>query len=76
MKLCTFDKIIKYLVIEYYRVDMFEFYTIRIRNGEIRIMKSLYGAITIMKDDILVLWRGREGIFALTRKLTQFSDKK
>jgi len=39
-------------------------------------MKSLYGAITIMKDDILVLWRGREGIFALTRKLTQFSDKK
>ena len=52
------------------------FYTPRIRNGEIRMMKYLYGAITIMTDDVLVLWRGREGVFALTMKLIQFSDKK
>ena len=52
------------------------FYTPRIRNGEIRMMKYVYVAITIMKDDVLVLWKGREGFFALTRKLIQFSDKK
>ena len=39
-------------------------------------IKYLYGAITIMTDDVLVLWRGRERVFALTKKLIQFSDKK
>ena len=45
------------------------FYTPIIRNGEIRMMKYLYVAITIMTDDVLVLWRGREGVFALSRML-------
>ena len=51
-------------------------YTPRIRNGEIGMTKYLYGAMTIMADDVLVLWRGRERAFALTKKLIQFSDKK
>ena len=41
-------------------VDIFEFYTPRIRNGEIRMVKYVVVVITIMND---VLWRGREGIF-------------
>ena len=44
-------------------------YTPRNRKGEIRIMKYLYVAITIMND---VLWRGREGVFALSRLLILF----
>ena len=43
-------------------------YTPKIRNGEIRMRKYLYGAKTIMTDDVLVLLRGR---FALTKKLIQ-----
>jgi len=39
-------------------------------------IKYLCGAITIMTDDILVLWRGKEGVYALTRKLIKFLDKK
>ena len=35
-------------------------YTPRIRNGEIRMMKYLYVAITIMNNDVRVLWRGHE----------------
>ena len=57
------------LYIEYHRVDIFEFYTPKIRNVEIRMMKFLYVAITIMTNDVLVLWRGREGVFALSRML-------
>ena len=38
------------------------FYTSRIKKGEIGMMKYSYGAITIMTDDVLILWRGREGI--------------
>ena len=53
--------------IEYYR-ESANFYTPRIRNGEIRIMKYLYVAITIMYD-VLVLCRGREGVFALSTML-------
>ena len=49
-----------------------KFYAPRIRNGEIRMMKFVYGAITIMTDDVLVLWRDREGDFVLNRKLIQF----
>ena len=49
------------------------FYTPRIRNGEIRMEKYLDVVITIMND---VLWRGREGAFALSRMLIQFSDSK
>ena len=45
------------------------FFTPIIRNGETRMMKYFYVAITIMTDDILVLWRGREGVFALSRML-------
>ena len=45
------------------------FFTPRIRIGEIRMMKYLYVAITIMTDDVLVFWRGREGVFALSRML-------
>ena len=52
------------------------FYTPRIRNGEIRMMKNLYVAITKMTDDVLVLWRGREGVFAFSRMLILFSDSK
>ena len=29
-----------------------------------------------MTDDVLVLWRGREGVFALSRMLIQLSDSK
>ena len=42
------------------------FYTPRIRNGEIRMMKYVYVVIKIMND---VLGRGREGVFALSRML-------
>ena len=35
-------------------------------------MKYLYGALTVMTDDFLVLRRGREGVFALIRKLIIF----
>ena len=45
------------------------FYTPRIRKGEIRMMKYLYVAITIVADDVLVLRRGREVFFALSRML-------
>ena len=46
-------------------LDIFEFYTPRIRNGEIRMIKYVYSVITIMTDDVLVLWRGREGFLPL-----------
>ena len=45
------------------------FHTPGIRNGEIRKVKYLYVAITIMNDDGLVLWRVREGVFTLSRML-------
>ena len=35
------------------------FYALRIRNGEIRMMKFVYGAIAIMKDNV----RGLKGGF-------------
>ena len=38
-------------------------YTTRIRNGEIRMVKYVYIIIMIMND---VLWKGREGVFALS----------
>ena len=41
----------------------------RNRNGEIRMFRFSYVAITIMTDDVHVLWRGRKGVFALTRML-------
>ena len=57
-------RIYRDVCIEYHRVvDIFEFYTPRIRNDEIRIMKYLYVEITIVNNDVLVLWRGREGFF-------------
>ena len=43
-----------------------KFYTPRIRNGEIRMVKYVYIVITIMND---VLWKGREGVFALSSML-------
>ena len=42
------------------------FYTPRITNGEIRMVKYFYLVITIMNA---VLWRGRDGVFALSRML-------
>ena len=42
------------------------FYTHRIRNGENRMVKYLHVEIRIVND---VLWRGREGVFALRRML-------
>ena len=42
------------MTIEYYRVEMFQIYTPRIRNGEIRIIKFLDGTIRLMKDEVLV----------------------
>jgi len=33
---------------------MFEFYTPRVKNGEIRIMNNFQGAITILRDDVLL----------------------
>ena len=38
----------------------------KIRKGEIKMVKYVYVVITIMND---VLWRGREGFFALSRML-------
>ena len=55
--------------IEYNREDIFEFSYLQNKKWGIRMMKYLYVAITIMTDDVLVLWRGREGIFALSRML-------
>ena len=43
------------------------------RNGGFRVVKYVYVVITIMND---VLWRGREGVFALNRMLIKFSDSK
>ena len=50
-----------------------KFYTTRIRNGEIRMVKYLYIVIMIMND---VLWKGRKGVFALSKMLILFSDSK
>ena len=55
------------LNINYYRST--NSYTLRFRNGEIRMVKYLYVEITIVNNDVLVLWRGREGVFALSRML-------
>ena len=43
------------------------FYTPRIRNGEIRMVKYLYVEITSVNAVVIVLWRGKEGVFALSR---------
>ena len=51
------------ITIEYYRVEI---YKTRIRNGEIRMVKYVYIVIIIMND---VLWKGREGVFALSSML-------
>ena len=50
-------------------MDMFEFLTLRIRNGEIRMMKFLYGKFRILKDDVLVFCGGGKEVFAFDRKL-------
>jgi len=43
-----------------------EYYRAKCISPELEMAKYLYVEITIMSDDVLVLWRAREGVFALS----------
>ena len=65
--------IFRIILIDYYRLEIYEFFTPRIRNGEIRMVKYSYVEVTIVNADV---WRGKEGVFVLIRMLIEFSDSK